>query len=371
MWWKLTHKTRTTYSTFRKNFVLHCCLWGIFSFPIKSKVLILWIIELNDFLTSAIIKTYLLNVRSIQIDLEFRDLEVFHHPWLKRIITGIKKQKRAKKRRKRWPITKNVLLKLFNHFDQNIQKNLTWHAFCCLVFTAFLRIGEFIYLKQNLKNSVFEMWHFIRQSVILQKNKLTLFLFTSKTDFFKKNVTLFITAAGDKACVMASLKHLFTNFFTSPNFFLFQTSAGFPFIHDIFVDKIKKNLLQHNYQNSYSKHAFKKNVTISAKTMKLSNDEIQLLRRWKSDVYHLYINLDPEAIIRAFRRHQQEIHNRIPHAASTWTTRQAPPFGLKMGIQGNIALKNRCQCLFQKTKTTKMLSWFVKILFKQIMQKFY
>ena len=199
---------------------------------------------------------------------------MFHHSWLKRIIMGIKRQKKAKKRRKRRPITRNVLLKLFNHFDQNIQKDLTWHAFCCFVFAVFLRVGKFIYSKQNLKNSVFEMWHFIRQFAILQKNKLTLFLFTSKTDFFKRSVTLFIIAADDKTCAVTLLKHLFTNFFASLNFFLFQTFVGFPFIHDIFIDKIKKILLQHNYWNNYSKHSFKKNVAISAKTAKLSNDEI-------------------------------------------------------------------------------------------------
>ena len=301
----------------------------------------------------------------------FRDLKMFHHSWLKRIITGIKRQKRAKKRRKRWPITKNVLLKLLNHFDQNIQKDSTWHAFCCLVFAAFLRIGKFIYLKQDLKNSVFEMWHFIRQFVILQKNKLTLFLSALKTDFFKKNVTLFIAAAGDKACAVALLKHLFTNFFASSNSFLFQIFTEFPFIRDIFVDKIKKILLQHDYRDNYSKHLFKKGVAISVKTAKLLNDKIQLLKRWKSDVYRLYIDLDPEAIIRASRRHQQGTHNRIPHAASAWTTRQAPPFGLEVGVQGNIAPKNRCQCLFRKAETTKMLSWSAKTLFKRIMQRFY
>ena len=167
MWWKLIHKTQTTYSTFKKNFVLYCCLQSIFSFLVKSKILILWIIELNDFLIFVIIKTYLLNIWSIQIDLKFRDLEVFHHPWLKHIITGIKKQKKTKKRWKWWSITRNVLLKLLNHFNQNIQKNSTWHVFCCLAFMVFLRIGKFIYSKQNLKNSVFEMWHFIRQFAIL------------------------------------------------------------------------------------------------------------------------------------------------------------------------------------------------------------
>ena len=167
MWWKLTHKTWTIYSTFKKNFALRCYLQDIFFFFVKSKVLTLWIVELNDFSTLIIIKTYLLNVWSIQIDLEFRDLKVFHHSWLKRIITGIKRQKEAKKQRKRRSIIRNILLKLFNHFDQNIQKNSTWHVFYCFVFMVFLRIEKFIYSKQNLKNSVFEMWHFIRQFAIL------------------------------------------------------------------------------------------------------------------------------------------------------------------------------------------------------------
>ena len=159
--------TQNTNNIFKKNFVLHCCLQNIFLFFVKSKDLILWIIELNEFLTFVIIKAYLLNIQSTQIDLEFCDLKVFHHSWLKRIITGIKKQKEMKKRWKRKPIIKNVLLKLFNHFDQNIQKNLTWHVFCCLVFVVFLRIGKFIYSKQDLKHFVFEMWYFICQFVIL------------------------------------------------------------------------------------------------------------------------------------------------------------------------------------------------------------
>ena len=106
----------------------------------------------------------------------------------------------------------------------------------------------------------------------------TLFLFASKTDFFKKNVTLFIIVINNKIYVMILLKHLFIYFFTNSNFFLFQTFVKFLFIHDIFIDKIKKILLQHDYQNNYLKHLFKKNVIIFVKITKLSNNEIQLLK---------------------------------------------------------------------------------------------
>ena len=186
MWWKLAHKTHTTYSTFKKNFALHCHLWDIFTFLVKPKILILWIVELADFLTFTTIKTYLLSVWSIQIGLKFRDLNAFHHSLLKHVITGIKKQKEIKKWWKQWLITKKHFLKIIKSIWSKHWKNAIWHVFCCLVFAAFLRIGEFTYLNQNLKNSDFKMWHFIRQFVILQKDKLTLFLFASKTDFFKK-----------------------------------------------------------------------------------------------------------------------------------------------------------------------------------------
>ena len=152
------------------------------------------------------------------------------------------------------------MLKILNQFDQNIQKGATWHAFYCLVFTAFLWVGEFIYSKQNMKNSVFKMWHFIRQFVILQKNKLTLSLSASKTDPFKKDVTLPIATADDRACAVASLKHLFINFFTISNSFLFQAFAEIPFTRDTFVDKIKKILLQYGFWKSYSEHLFKKRI---------------------------------------------------------------------------------------------------------------
>ena len=89
---------------------------------------------------------------------------------------------------------------------------------------------------------------------------------------------MFIVTASDKTCVMILLKYLFINFFTNSNFFLFQTFTEFSFIHDIFIDGIGKILLQYDYQKNYSKHLFKKNVTISVKTIELSNDEIQLLK---------------------------------------------------------------------------------------------
>ena len=89
---------------------------------------------------------------------------------------------------------------------------------------------------------------------------------------------MFIIVTNDKTYVITLLKHLFIYFFINSNFFLFQTFAEFLFIRHIFIDKIKKILLQHDYLNNYTKHLFKKNITIFVKTTKLSNDKIQLLK---------------------------------------------------------------------------------------------
>ena len=152
---------------------------------------------------------------------------------------------------------------------------------------------------------------------------------------------MFIVIVSDKTCSVILLNHWLIFFFTSSNFFYFKHLQKFGLSAIFSLIKLKKSCYKKIFkiiiQNIYSKkwRDFRQNI-------KLSNNEIQLLKQWKLNVYHFYINFNFETIIRAFKHHQQESHNWIPHATFVWTTRQISPFGLKMKAQGNIILKNRC-----------------------------
>ena len=58
----------------------------------------------------------------------------------------------------------------------------------------------------------------------------------------------------------------------------------------------------------YSGHSFRRATATTARLAGLSEDEIKLLGRWKSDSYRLYIKTHPAYILAASRRQQRVIN---------------------------------------------------------------
>jgi len=72
---------------------------------------------------------------------------------------------------------------------------------------------------------------------------------------------------------------------------LFIRSAGLPFSKPYFVDRVKTWLLKTRQNPSkYSGHSICKGATVCAIAAGLSEDEVRLLDRWKSDAVDIYIN---------------------------------------------------------------------------------
>lgn len=124
--------------------------------------------------------------------------------------------------RERLPITRDLLLKLLASLDQENQAQDTLHAAYCLAFAAFLRAGEFTYTQTEAQDPNFSDWHVTRRSVQLYPDKLYLSLPSSKTDPFRRGITLTIAATGDDACAVDSLRNLFFRFPLPPTSPLFQ-----------------------------------------------------------------------------------------------------------------------------------------------------
>ena len=125
----------------------------------------------------------------------------------------------------------------------------------------------------------------------------------SKTDPFRKEVTLSITSALDDAYPISSLYNLFKRFSSNPSLLLFN--PGRPFTRKLVTDVLRTTLRGLGYSGNYSSHSFRRGAATSARDTGLSDDEIQLLGRWKSDLYRLYIIIYPARILNASRRHQR------------------------------------------------------------------
>ena len=308
LWWGLSTKTRKTYSTSVKSYTFFCAVRGIQpAFPATTETLCDWVCHLsNKRPKNKTIKAYITGVRSMHVDMGYGDLSAFHSPQLERVIAGLRRMRGEAGTRERRPITKDLLLQMLPYFDRKTREGVTLHASFCLAFAAFLRVGEFTYSAKDLEDPDFSQWFLTRRSVTLHEDHLELTLPASKTDPFRQGITLTIAASGDEACPVEAIRQLF-KWEAPSNSPLFQWDNAFT--RQLVTNKLREVLALLGVEGHYSGHSFRRGAATSAREAGLSSEEIQLLGRWKSDAYRLYIVTHPAHILAASRRHQR----RPPH----------------------------------------------------------
>ncbi|KAG5717591.1 hypothetical protein E4T56_gene5241 [Termitomyces sp. T112] len=121
----------------------------------------------------------------------------------------------------------------------------------------------------------------------------------SKTDPFRKGVTIIIAAApGQPTCPVAVLKALFTKLPRDDNAPLFEQLDGKALSYNFFVKSIREALSLAGFNpGSFVGHSFRRGAASAAAAAGYSNYEIQLLGRWRSDSYKLYIDSNPVCIL--------------------------------------------------------------------------
>ena len=236
------------------------------------------------------------------MDMGYNGLTVFHHPQLQRIIAGIRRLRGEPGTKERYPITKDVLLQLLPLFDCRTRGGMTMYTAFCLAFAGFLRAGEFTYTAHDLKDVEFHKWFLTRRSVRFHDDYIELTLPASKTDPFRQGVTLTIAATGDDACAVTALQRLFHDWPAPLSTPLFQ--IGGSFTRQRLTETLRETLIAVGIDGYYTGHSFRRGIATSAREAGLSEDEIQLLGRWKSDSYRLYIITHPARILAASRRYQ-------------------------------------------------------------------
>ncbi|KZP17754.1 hypothetical protein FIBSPDRAFT_1046642 [Athelia psychrophila] len=135
----------------------------------------------------------------------------------------------------------------------------------------------------------------------VSRDKKTPTLPASKTDPFRKGVSITVAAApGICSCPVTALKLLFERAPRAAGEIpLFENLDGTVLHRGTFIATIRKALLAAGYDAAlYAGHSFRRGAASSAAAAGFSDYEIQLLGRWRSDAYKLYIDADPARIIR-------------------------------------------------------------------------
>ena len=138
----------------------------------------------------------------------------------------------------------------------------------------------------------------------LYENHLELTLSVSKIDSFRKSIRLTVSDTNDEVYAVRALRYLFQQYSSPPEISLFNISSGKAFSRDLITKNLRLALHFNDFKGHYSRHSFRRGAATSARHANLSEDEIMLLERWKSDSYRLYIVIHPTHILAASRRQQ-------------------------------------------------------------------
>ncbi|KAG5731899.1 Integrase/recombinase xerD like protein [Termitomyces sp. T112] len=320
-WHRLASSTRKNYSTGQKSFIDFCRLNpsvlnepGRY-LPATDQAIVEWVCSLGDrALQPKTIKGYLAAVRSLHID-EGLPFGACESETVCRVIRGIKHYHGEHERNPKRPITLNILQKL-SCATGDVSKpfQASFDAACKSAWAGFLCCGNFT-LGHGEKFSPAS--HLTRGCITFlpsldSPSHVRIDLPTSKTDLFHRGTSILLAKAptGSFTCPVSALHTMFTVDPKPHNSPLFANPNGSPLTRDVFVSTLKQCLLECSFDPSgFSGHSFRRGAATAAAAVGYADHEIQLLGRWRSDAYKLYIDVPWEQILGLSAR----LHLAAPH----------------------------------------------------------
>ena len=274
-----------------------------------------WVAWLGARVQARTIKSYLTHLRSLHVDTDL-PFSATEAPIVQRLIRGIKRYHGEAGRKPKQPITLPVLRDLLRHLPATQYLDIC--AACCLAYSALLRCGEFT--TNGRPRGGYDATNLRRSAVQLLPNAsnpthATITLPASKTDPFRKGVTITISAAppGIPSCPVAALKALFDADPQPENAPLFHEDPNNALTRGFFIRTIRAALLSAGYDPAaFAGHSFRRGAASSAAVAGYSDYEIQLLGRWRSDAYKLYLEVDRSRLLQLSRT----LHVALPHPSA-------------------------------------------------------
>lgn len=323
LWRGLAPSTRRNYESPRSRFGLFCKLSNYCHhhggcFPAKVTWLIEWLCSLAGTVKVKSMKLYLSGLKSYHLDLGIEYM-AFSDPRLERTIQGIKRDHNESERRVRTPLTRPALLRILSHLSPANYDHIVLHSAFALAFARFLRVGQFTYREADTNLGVsYSKWYLTKESIRMADDEsyMELTLPASKTDSFRKGKTLTIAASSDIACPVQAMKRLqATDHHRSPASPLFclgrhqQQALTREHVVKSLQDVAITAGLENGAWNGYS---FRRGAATWAAKMGIPEGDIQLLGRWRSDAYKVYIEYSRNKRISLSKRFQHGLHRGRP-----------------------------------------------------------
>ncbi len=218
-------------------------------------------------------------------------------PKLECVVKGIKREQAHKKggTPKRLPITIEILQKLCVSRSHEADTFMLWAAVTTCFF-GFMRSGEMTLTSFDPSSHL--SFGDVTVDDISAPQIVKLHLKASKTDPFRKGVEIVLGRTHNSLCPVAALLSYLTRRGNKPGF-LFLSADGRPLTKSRFILKIREALSYLGIDSSqYAGHSFRIGAATTAAAQGIQDSVIQMLGRWRSSAYQLYIRTPKDKLAR-------------------------------------------------------------------------
>ena len=272
--------------------------------PAGEDVLCRFVAQLSqDGLKHRTIKTYMASIRHLQIERGLDDPFAPSLCKLHYVLRGVKRTQAADggSSRKRLPITPTLLRAIKGAWDKSCADPDTvmlWAA-CCLAFFGFMRTGELtVPSDQGYDSTVHLSLSDISVDNPADPGILGVRLKASKTDPFRKGISLFIGRVSSDICpVAAMLAYLMVRGPQAGPLFKYQN--GRFLTRQRLVVAVRDALRSAGVQpDLYSGHSFRIGAATTAASRGVDDSIVMTLGRWRSLAYLEYIKIPRQQLAR-------------------------------------------------------------------------
>ena len=291
LWAGLAPETRLGYNSAISGYESYCAWQGVAAWPPSVDTLGPYItirawgstIPRLQQIKSGTIRFHLAAIRSHCVDRRW-DTSALKDEHIARLLRSATNMFSLSSRL-RLPITRDILRRLVSApSSSELPDDANVSAALRVGWAAITRLGEITYGRgEATADKIIK-----RGDVSLRTDHAVLRLRHSKSDVEKKGVDILLAATNDDLCPVEALRSLFGTDplpDTSPLFRLQR--GGFP--KSYLTDKIRSRLRAAGIDpTSYSGHSLRRGAAQEAADKGISEQEIQLLGRWKSNAVRLY-----------------------------------------------------------------------------------
>ena len=287
----LRPSTQQTYSAGQDSYLKFCNVYKFAALPLNEETLMKYVYHLafNGLRTSSV-KVYIAAVYNLSVTSGYGKPVGFERLHL--AIRSLEINSEAPKQK--MPITYEVLQKL-RDLILDYDNKVMWAAMTLAHF-ALLRASEFTLSSPYDANMHLSLNDF--KVCQYSEPVISLHIKRSKTDHFNNGFLVYIGCTSTPVCAHCALVDYVPESVSrhgkEPTRPLFLFADRTPLIKNVFLARLRLMLAQAGISSEHiSGHSFRIGGATSAAAAGLSDWEIQMLGRWKSDAYQRYIRAPP------------------------------------------------------------------------------